>query len=124
MKHTFIYKGRLSLNFDSLTASTTHYKKPDGAKAEYLYSKSADGLEFGFMEKRGTGAFAVTVGPVILDVPLKIDPARHTDGKGFGPSPMLFGDGSAKRLLADVIRLNPQKAEAVIDYVWAGMGKQ
>jgi len=46
MKHTFIYKGRLSLNFDSLTENATHYKKPDGTKAEYLYSKSADGLEF------------------------------------------------------------------------------
>jgi len=76
------------------------------------------------MEKVGTGAFAVTVGPVILDVPLKIDPACHTDGKRFGPNPMLFGDDSAKRLLADAIRLNPQKAEAVIDYVWAGIGKQ
>ena len=119
MNHTFIYKGRLSLNFDSLTSKSNHYYKSDGTKAEQPQpSKSVDGLEFGFMEKPGTGAFAVSVGSVILDIPLKIEPVRHTDGKHFGPKPMLFGDDSAKRLLADAILLNPHRSEDILSYVW------
>lgn len=123
MRHTFIYKGRLVLNFENITSETTHYYKPDGTKAMHpKASQKANGLVFGYMEKPGTGAFAVSIGPVVLDVPLKIEPAHHTDGKKFGPSPLLFGNDSAKRLLAAAIRLNPQKTEAILDYIWNRIG--
>lgn len=66
MKHTFIYKGRLVLNFDNLTSETSHYYKPDGSKAKHpKASKNADGLEFGYMEKPGTGAFWILLLGVI-----------------------------------------------------------
>lgn len=71
------------------------------------------------MDGGGKGErFAVSVGPVILDEPLKMDSARHLDGKGHGPGQTKFGDESARRLLADAIRLNPDKAEAILEHVW------
>ena len=35
-------------------------------------------------------------------------PERHTDGKGFSPSPSQFGDESAMHLLVDLIIANPE----------------
>ena len=123
MRHTLLYMGRLSLNFDALTPQTKYYRKPDGTEALHSQaSKLADGVAFGYMEKPGAGAFAVSIGPVILDVPLKLEPSRHSDGKEFGPNPSLFGDESARRLLADAIRINPQKAEVILEHVWMKIG--
>ena len=125
MNHTTVYMGRLSLNFDGLNSKTTHYEKPDGTKAaHYGHANAVDGLEFGFMEKLRVGQFAVKVGPVILDVPVKINTARHLDGKTYGPGQNYFGDKSAQRLVADAILLNPQKAEAILDHVWTKISSQ
>ncbi len=119
MKHTLLYRGRLSLNLDELAPDTQVYVKPDGTKAPNpVPSASADGIPFGYMEKLGQKFFAVSVGSVILDVPVLLVPSKHCDGKAFGPSASLFGDESARRLIADAIRVNPQQAEEVLEEVW------
>ncbi|HJN09336.1 MAG: hypothetical protein QGH33_05150 [Pirellulaceae bacterium] len=35
---------------------------------------------------------------------------HHTDGRGFGPKPLIFGSEPAGQLMADVITLNPRLA--------------
>lgn len=120
MKHTLLYMGRLSLNFDELTGETTSYRKPDGTRAAHpTPSAAVDGIVFGYMEKPGTRCFAVKVGAVVLDVPVLIDVERHCDGKFFGPSPSLVGDSAARGLAADAIRTNPHQADQILAEIWA-----
>jgi hypothetical protein len=116
MIHTILYHGRFSLNFDRLHELKDDFtiRRPDGKGFFTLDSPAdkVDGIVFGYMEKskRGLGAdrfYAVKVEDVILDRPVRIDPKRHTDGKGFGPIPSQFGDDSASRLLADIVEENP-----------------
>jgi hypothetical protein len=122
MKHTILYRGDISLNFNRLSPTTTTYVKAGKAgKTEPEKSKAVDGIVFGYMEGREKEFFAVSVGDAVLDVPLRIDTARHTDGKGFPPQGAIFGDESAQRLLADILRVNPGKAEDVIRAVWAAV---
>jgi hypothetical protein len=45
---------------------------------------------------------------LLLPTPLPLDFERHTDGKGIF-SPPRFGDGSARRLLHDLAKINPEK---------------
>lgn len=124
MSHRLIYKGRFSLSFDQLTPDTTHYNRPDGEEAAHDEpSQSVDGLVFGYMEKPGPKYLAATVDPVVLDVPMLLDPERHCDGKGFGPSPSRFGGESARRLLVDAMRANSHQAEAILEHAWDVIGR-
>jgi hypothetical protein len=54
--------------------------------------------------------YASTVGDIILANPLRVVPDKHTDGKWFGPAASQFGDCSARALLEDIIRQNPDQA--------------
>jgi hypothetical protein len=119
MKHALFYMGKFSLNFDELSAESTEYVKPDGSKAPFGEpSVSTDGITFGYMEKPGHRCFAVKVGDVMLDVPVQLEPDRHSDGKNHGPQPAQFGDESARALLADTIRRNPAQAEDILRTAW------
>jgi hypothetical protein len=124
MKHTLLYMGRLSLNFDDLSPDSTEYAKADGSKAPFNQpSSTTDGIVFGYMEKPGYRCFAVKVGDVVLDVPVQLEPDRHSDGKNYGPQPSQFGDASARALLADMIRYNPAQAEDILRTVWKTIAK-
>ena len=77
-------------------------------------AKNADGVFFGYLEKRGREFVAVRaryLGALVnLDNPVRLDPPRHTDGKKFGPHSSKFGDESARNLLCDMIDSNPSQA--------------
>jgi hypothetical protein len=122
MKHTILYRGHISLNFNRLRSDTTKYVTVDGMEMpEPGKLKSVDGIAFGYMEGRGKEFFAVSVENVILDAPIRIDTDRHTDGKGFPPQGAIFGDESAQRLLADILRANPSRAEEIVAALWSAL---
>jgi hypothetical protein len=119
--HTIIYLGRYSINYPRLHSlgPVTGFVRLDGAGAESPIdapSPKVDGIVFGYMERGYEGlstedAFcAVAVDDIVLDQKIKLVPDKHTDGKWFGPNSSTFGDTSARSLLEDIIRENPQQA--------------
>lgn len=123
MKHTLIYMGRMSLNFDKLSAATTEWVSESREKRPLdMPAEAVDGIAFGYMET-GSKHFAVKIGDVVLGVPLPLESDRHCDGKGFGPKPSQFGDASAQALVADAITCNPKQAEKILRTVWGKVEK-
>jgi len=126
MRHTIIYHGRYSLNFNRLLAckdKPSEFKRLDEENKTLEIdapSRNVNGIVFGYMEKGkvqlpdGERFFAVRVEDVILDNPVKLERDVHTDGKGFGPISSQFGDESANRLLNDIIMANPQQKAALM----------
>ena len=121
MIHTIIYHGRYSSNFERLQTrkdrlndftrlDTEGYEQPLDVPAE-----NVDGIVFGYMQDRMEELdeepifLVVRVNNTVLANPLKLNPELHTDGKGFGPVASQFGDGSAARLLRDIIEANPEQ---------------
>jgi hypothetical protein len=96
-------------------------KRPTKKGSWYVLEPSdkVDGIVFGYMEKSGKGLdrehrfFAVKVEDIVLQEPVQLIPNSHTDGKGFGPNPSLFGDRSARRLLSDIMAANPEQKAAL-----------
>jgi signal transduction histidine kinase len=48
---------------------------------------------------------------IVLRHPVRLDPARHLDGRRFSARPIPLGDEAAGALLADIIDLNPEQRE-------------
>lgn len=121
MIHTIIYFGRYNLNFERLRAHPppfARFMRHGESGVEQAINEPSprvDGIVFGYMEKGMEGLhtedafWAVAVGDIVLQNPIKLDRLRHTDGKGFGPSASQFGDASARALLEDIIRENPSQ---------------
>jgi hypothetical protein len=59
---------------------------------------------------------------VFVATPLPLDPDRHIDGKGIFKEPR-FGDESAKRLLDDLVRINPEN-RLELELIWAAYEKR
>ena len=53
---------------------------------------------------------------VLVPTPLPLDFDKHTDGKGIF-SPPRFGDGSARRLLRDLAKINPEE-RLKLERIW------
>ena len=60
---------------------------------------------------------------VCLKNPVRLILQRHTDGKGFGPSPAHISDGAASSLLEDMIRANPDQEAALSEILRAIGGR-
>ena len=115
--HTILYFGHFDRNFRNLLPTTAHYLDkdlehglPDKA------SSKVDGFSFRYMELQGKQFVAVGVDTLVLRVPVLLDPARHTDGKGFF-SPPQFGDLSAARLLVDMVVWNPEQRDLLAEFI-------
>lgn len=115
MEHTIIYMGNLARSFAALSETTTKYLDANGVEKPIDEpSDKADGLVFAYMERRPKLFFAVRVcdpkakETVVLREPVLLVTERHTDGKGFSPTPSRFGDESARNLLVDMIVSNPE----------------
>ncbi len=107
MIHAIIYLGSLDINFASLTGDTNKYCDAGGNEhAARDPSDAVNGIVFARMQ-RGKQEFAVRAADVVLHEPVLLVPARHSDGKGYGPNPTNFGSDSAQRLLADMAEANP-----------------
>lgn len=127
MRHTIIYHGRYSLNFDRLQACKDNPSEFKGLDEENntweidVPSRKVNGIVFGYMEKGKVQLpdserfFAVRVENIVLDNPVKLERDVHTDGKGFGPKSSQFGDESANRLLNDIIKANPLQKAALMN---------
>lgn len=79
--------------------------------------RGVDGIQFGHVQDSSTFlAVRAMRGDedVVFDTAVEIVPARHTDGKGFGPPPTTFGDESAKQLLTDALAANPSRATELV----------
>ena len=122
MIHTIIYFGRYNLNFERLRSHPpplATFMRHDESGAEWTIdepSPKVDGMVFGYMQRGKEGLrtedafYAVAVGDIVLQNPIRLNRSRHTDGKGFGPSASQFGDASARALLEDIMRSNPAQA--------------
>jgi len=115
MEHTIIYMGNMARSFATLSETTSTYLDAGGIKKRIDEpSPKADGLIFAYMERRPKLFFAVRVydpvakETVVLREPVLLVTERHTDGKGFSPTPSRFGDDSALHLLVDMIVSNPE----------------
>ena len=116
MTHTILYFGNYELNHHLLTPDTTTRVNASGGQTSVKPpSKKVDGIVFGYMEEP-YACYAVKVGHVVLRRPLKIDEAKHMDGKSFGPSASLFSDRSARNLLDDIIAHNPSQENDLKDF--------
>lgn len=116
MKHGIGYMGRFENNFKNLEPGVSKYQRADGTFGEvHKCPRKVDGIFFGHMECSGKRFYCVRVQYHTMDFcmknPILIDPARHTDGKGFGPSPSYLSDDAARKLLKDMIHANPEQAQ-------------
>lgn len=109
--HTILYFGHFDRNFRNLLPTTRDYVDKDGVtKPAETPSDKVDGINFRCMELQEKQFVAVGAGTIVLRNPILLEPARHTDGKGFF-SPPQFGDPSAARLLTDMIVANPEQRD-------------
>ncbi len=124
MRHVLRFEGGFERNFPTLRPGTTGYLADDGTSQSALeWPPEADGLRFGFMEKQGKRFVAVRVGngeqEVVLEHPVRLDPARHLGGRRFSATPIPLGDEPAGALLGDILDANvDQRAELVALRDW------
>jgi hypothetical protein len=124
MRHVLRFEGSFERNFATLRPGTDGYLADDGTRQSALeWPAEADGLRFGFMEQQGKRFVAVRVGnaeqEVILQHPVRLDPARHLGGRRFAATPIPLGDEPAGALLGDMLDANvDQRAELVVLRDW------
>jgi hypothetical protein len=111
MRHVLRFEGSFEKNFPTLRPGTDGFLADDGTRQSALeWPAEADGLRFGFMEKQGKKFVAVRVGnaeqEVILEHPVRLDPARHLGGRRFSATPIPIGDEPASALLGDILDAN------------------
>jgi hypothetical protein len=117
MQHVIRFEGGFERNFAALRAGSREYETDDGNREQVVpWPAEADGLRFGFMEQHGKRFLAVRVQyaeeEVVLQHPVRLDPARHLGGRRFSAKPIPLGDEPAGALLGDMLDLNPeQRAE-------------
>jgi hypothetical protein len=129
MRHVLRFEGSFEQNFATLRPGADGYLADDGSTQSPLeWPAEADGLRFGFMEKEGKRFVAVRVGnpeqEVVLEHPVRLDPARHLGGRRFAATPISIGDEPAGALLGDILDANlNQRTELVAlrDWVRASM---
>ena len=117
MQHVLRFEGGFERNFSTLRPGVDTFEAEDGRREPVAaWPVEADGLRFGFMEKQGKRFVAVRVGngdgEVVLQHPVRLDPARHLGGRRFSARPIPLGDGPAGALLGDILDANAdQRAE-------------
>jgi hypothetical protein len=110
MRHAIGYHSPFEENFASLRPGVHSYRRRDGVERPLpKWPARVDGVRFGFMQK-GRQFVAVRASrgqlDVVLKTPVSLRRAKHTDGKGLGPTPTTFGDEAALRLLDDMAAQN------------------
>jgi hypothetical protein len=124
MRHVLRFEGSFERNFPTLRPGTDAFVSDDGTRQSALeWPAEADGLRFGFMEKNGKRFVAVRVGnseqEVILQNPVRLDPARHLGGRRFSATPIPIGNEPAGALLGDILDANfDQREELVVLRDW------
>jgi hypothetical protein len=124
MRHVLRFEGSFERNFPALRPGTDAYLADDGTTQSALqWPTEANGLRFGFMEKHGKRFVAVRVGnaeqEVVLENPVRLDPARHLGGRRFSATPIPIGDEPASALLGDILDANvDQRTELVALRDW------
>jgi hypothetical protein len=124
MRHVLRFEGSFEQNFPTLSPGTNGYLADDGTMQSPLeWPAEANGLRFGFMEKHGKRFVAVRVGngeqEVVLENPVRLDPARHLGGRRFSAEPISIGDEPAGALLGDILDANfDQRVELVALRDW------
>jgi hypothetical protein len=118
MRHVLRFEGSFEQNFPTLRPGTDGYLADDGTRQSALeWPAEADGLRFGFMEKQGKKFVAVRVGngeqEVVLENPVRLDPARHLGGRRFSATPIPLGDEPASALLGDILDANVDQRPAL-----------
>jgi hypothetical protein len=113
MRHVMRFEGGFERNYEALRAGAGEYEGDDGLRhTPAPWPAEADGIRFGFMEQHGKRFLAVRVQyggeDVVLEHPVRLDPARHLGGRRFSARPIPLGDEQAGALFADVIDLNPE----------------
>lgn len=114
MQHVIRFEGGLERNFAALREGDREYEADDGNRQQVMpWPSEADGLRFGFMEQHGKRFLAVRVQygdqEVVLQHPVRLDPARHLGGRRFSAKPIPLGDEAAGALLGDILDLNPEQ---------------
>lgn len=114
MRHAIRYEGGFERNFAAQRPGATDFEGEEGGRHSMApWPSDADGLRFGFMERRGKRFVVVRVqyGPseVVLPHEVVIDSARHLGGRHVAAEPIVLGDGSAGALLGDIIAANPER---------------
>ena len=111
MRHALRYEGGYEKNFPNLKPGSHDYLGDDDAQHHVVpWPTRADGLRYGFLEQPGKRFFVVRVSfedkEVILQHPVRIDPARHMGGRRFSAEPIQIDDSPASQLLGDIIDAN------------------
>jgi hypothetical protein len=108
-----MYTGAFESNYPGLKAGATSYTTTDGGKHDIVWPDKIDGVRVSYMEKAGKKFYAVRVQheahDIVLENPVHIDPARHTNARRLTPEPLSVTDDEASALLDDIIRDNPEK---------------
>ena len=115
MRHAIRYEGSFEQNFATRSRGAGEYVGQDGARhAVTPWPNQADGLRFGFMEQRGKKFFAVCVAygddEVVLQHPVRLEPARHLGGRRFVARPIPIGEEPAGALFGDILDLNHEQS--------------
>ena len=118
MQHVLRFEGGFERNFATLRPGADDYESDDGVRQPVVpWPASADGLRFGFMEMRGKRFVAVRVGngehEVVLQHPVRLDPARHLGGRRFSAKPIPLSDDPAGALFGDILDLNAEQRPAL-----------
>jgi hypothetical protein len=113
MRHAYKYTGAFETNYASLKPGATNYTTTEGASREIEWPDKIDGIRVSYMEKSGKKFYAVRVQhgkhDIVLENPVHIDPARHSNNRRLVSDPLSVTDDEASALLDDIIRQNPDK---------------
>ena len=111
MRHAYMYSGAFESNYSGLRPGTTTYKSTEGGEQPITWPDKIDGVRVSYMEKSGKKFYAVRVQhdnhDIVLENPVHIDVARHSNNRRLGPEPLSVTDDEASALLDDIIRDNP-----------------
>ena len=113
MRHAYMYTGAFESNYAGLKAGATTYTTTDGTPHEITWPEKVDGVRVSYMEKAGKKFYAVRVQhdahDIVLENPVHIDPARHSNNRRLSAEALTVTDDEASALLDDIIRDNPDK---------------
>lgn len=120
MRHAFMYHGSFEHNHASLAPGAKTFIGTDGQTRELPAWPASAVLRFGYMEQVGKNFCVVRAcdaeADVVVKEPVIIQPGRHMGfGVRLGPEPTLVDDDSVVlTLLEDLVRANPESAEALL----------
>jgi hypothetical protein len=113
-----MYQGGFEANYPALAPGARSFVTSTGTEQILPeWPDSADGVRFGYMERRGRKFLVVRLQfddhDIVLRTPLALDRLRHMGNQRFTARPTLLSDANASALLDDVLECNGDQSREI-----------